>query len=288
MRLLSIGEILWDVIGGEEYLGGAPFNLAAHAVRLGHRASLLSAVGNDERGRRAVAAATQLGVDTHYLSVTHQADTGIATVLSGHAGSAQWSITRPGAYDFLTPPDDLLADQFDAICYGTLLQTFEPARRATERVLETFPDSIHFYDVNLRPGHFDLKLVETLMANASVVKLNDSEAEAICGHTRCSLKDFCESQARQFSLEAIAVTRGEKGCAVFCGDEYAEAPAVPVKVADTVGAGDAFAAAFLHGVVTGWSASRIADYANRVGALVASRHGAVPTWSVEEAELPIR
>lgn len=286
MRLLSIGEILWDVIGGEEYLGGAPFNLAAHAVRLGHHASLLSAVGNDGRGKRAIAVANELGVDTRYLTVTHQAETGVATVLSGEAANAQWQIIRPGAYDFLNPPDDLLADSFDAICYGTLLQTFEPAHRATERVLETFPNSILFYDVNLRPGHYDLKLVETLMAAASVVKLNDSEAEAIIGHTGCSLRDFCESQARQFSLQAIAVTRGDKGCAVFSGEEYAESPAIPIQVADTVGSGDAFAAAFLHGLSEGWAASRIADYANRVGALVASRHGAIPKWSVDEVELP--
>jgi fructokinase len=288
LKLLSIGEILWDVIGGEEYLGGAPFNLAAHAVRLGDSASLLSAVGSDERGRRAIAMAERLGVDTRYLSVTRQADTGIATVLSGEAGNAQWQIVRPGAYDFLTPSEALLADSFDAICYGTLLQTFEPAHRATERILETFPESIHFYDVNLRPSHYDLKLVEKLMAMASIVKLNDSEAEAIGGRTSCSLEDFCKSQARLFGLDAIAVTRGEKGCAVFSGGEYAESPAVAVKVADTIGAGDAFSAAFLHGVVATWPAARIADYANRVGALVASRHGAIPEWNIEELEQPIQ
>jgi len=286
LKLLSIGEILWDVIGGEEYLGGAPFNLAAHSVRLGHHAALLSAVGNDDRGHRAIALAQRLGVDTRYLSVTRQADTGIATVLSGEAGNAQWKIVRPGAYDFLTPSDQLLADSFDAVCYGTLLQTFEPAHRATERVLETFPESIHFYDVNLRPGHYDMKLVETLMAAASVVKLNENEAEAISGRPGGSLQEFCELQARLFGLDAIAVTRGDKGCAVHCKGEYAESPAVPVVVADTVGAGDAFAAAFLHGVVAGWPAARIADYANRVGALVAGRHGAVPDWNVEELEQP--
>jgi fructokinase len=287
LRLLSIGEILWDVIGGEEYLGGAPFNLAAHSVRLGHHASLLSAVGNDDRGHRAIAVAQRLGVETGYVSVTHQADTGVAIVLSGQAVNADWKIVRPGAYDFLMPSDQLLADSFDAICYGTLLQTFEPAHRATERVLETFPDSIHFYDVNLRPRQYDLKLVERLMSAASVVKLNDSEAEVISGQTVRSLRDFCESQARQFSLQAIAVTRGDKGCAVFSGDQYAEAPAIPVKVADIVGAGDAFSAAFLHGVVSNWSAARIAEFANRVGALVAGRPGAVPDWTFEELEQPL-
>jgi fructokinase len=155
-------------------------------------------------------------------------------------------------------------------------------------VLETFPDSIHFYDVNLRPGNYDMKLVETLMAAASIVKLNDNEAEAISGRTGCSLHEFCELQARLFGLDAIAVTRGDKGCAIYSRGDYAESPAISVQVADTVGAGDAFAAAFLHGFVAGWPAARLAEYANRVGGLVASRSGAVPDWTLAELETPAK
>ncbi len=279
---MSIGEILWDVIGGEEHLGGAPFNVAVHAARLGHEAWLLSAVGDDERGRRARAEACAKGVHTRYLTTTMQAETGIAAVTSDAAGLPLFEIVRPGAYDFLTPDDELLADSFDAICYGTLLQMFEPARRATVRVLQNFPRALRFYDVNLRAGHYDLACVEDLMSRATVLKLNEAEAEIISGQEKPALREFCETQATLFSLDAVAITRGENGCAVFVHGEYAESPGMRIAVADTVGSGDAFGAAFLHGLSQGWPAPRTAEFANRVGALVASRTGATPEWNISE------
>ncbi len=282
MKILSIGEILWDVIGGEEHLGGAPFNLAVHATRLGHEAAILSAVGDDARGERARAQAERLGVSTRYLTTSMQAETGIATVGEDAQGLPRFQIPRPMAYDFLTPTDELLADSFDAICFGTLLQAFEPARRATIRVLNTFPKAIRFYDVNLREGQYELSCVEDLLSRATIVKLNESEAEILSGAERRSLKQFCETQATLFGLEAIGVTRGENGCAVWIRGDYVEDAGVQVKVADTVGAGDAFGAAFLHGITQGWPAARVAHFANGVGALVASRTGAVPEWTMEE------
>ncbi len=282
MKILSIGEILWDVIGGEEHLGGAPFNLAVHAARLGHDSWILSAVGDDDRGRRARAMAEHLGVHTRYLTTSMQAETGIARVSEDAQGLPQFKILRPVAYDFLSPTDELLADSFDAICFGTLLQSFEPARRATIRVLNTFPKAVRFYDVNLREGQYELSCVEDLMSRATIVKLNENEAEILSGAERRSLRQFCETQATLFGLEAIGVTRGENGCAVWIRGEYVEAPGLQVQVADTVGAGDAFGAAFLHGVTQGWPALRVAEFSNQVGALVASRVGAVPEWTVDE------
>ena len=120
------------------------------------------------------------------------------------------------------------------------------------------------------------------MRRATMIKLNESEAEVITGAERPSLREFCETQSTLFNLDAIAVTRGGDGCAVFVHGDYAEVPGVAVQVADTVGAGDAFGAAFLHGVTQGWTAVRVGAFANRVGALVASRVGATPDWNPEE------
>ncbi len=284
MKILSIGEILWDVIEGEEHLGGAPFNFAVHAARLGHECWLLSAVGDDERGRRAREEITRLGVQTRYVGTSMQAETGVATVTNDENGLPRFEIVRPAAYDFLTPDDELLADSFDAICFGTLLQNFEPARRATLRVLSTFPKALRFYDVNLRAGHYELECVKELLSRASVVKLNESEAEIISGVIAPSLREFCETQSTLFDLEAMAVTRGPDGCVVLERGEYAEAPGLRVNVADTVGAGDAFGAAFLHGLSQGWPATEVARFANRVGALVATHHGATPAWTMDELD----
>lgn len=277
-----MGEILWDVIGGAEHLGGAPFNFAAHAAKLGHESWLLSAVGDDERGRRAREAVSRLGVQTRYLETTGQAETGVATLLSDVDGQTRFEILRPAAYDFLAPDDELLADSFDAIAFGTLLHTFEPAHRAALRVLSNFPKAIRFYDVNLRAGHYDLVCVKDLMSRSTAIKLNESEAELISGGSCPNLRQFCEIQANLFHLDAVAVTRGENGCVVLIRGEYAEDRGVDVQVSDTVGAGDAFGAAFLHGVSLGWPAAQVAHFANQVGALVASRAGAVPAWDPAE------
>jgi fructokinase len=123
------------------------------------------------------------------------------------------------------------------------------------------------------------------MARAQVVKLNEDEARVIdrmLGRASGSNEGFCRSHAREFGWECVCVTCGEKGCVLLVGEEYVEAPGYRVPAEDTVGAGDAFAAAFVHGLGMRWAPREIADFANRLAALVASRPGAIPPWTLEE------
>jgi len=290
MTIVSAGEILWDVIGHAEYLGGAPFNLAAHARLLGHNVLFVSAIGADERGRRAVERMAELGLSTRFVHVLEHQATGIVTVSLDASGQPRFTIHRPAAYDFpeLGPGEiaEVASAAPDWIAFGTLQQTSAPARRLTARLLDAVPQARRFYDVNLRPGCCTPELVRDLMGRATVVKLNETEAEEISGmlgETYTSRQQFCERNAARFGWEAVAITRAERGCAAWIGGDYVEAPGYRVKVADAVGAGDAFAAAFLHGLSAAWAPAQVADFANRVGALVASRPGAVPEWTVEEA-----
>jgi fructokinase len=127
--------------------------------------------------------------------------------------------------------------------------------------------------------------VASLFELAHVVKLNDVEVGMVgqmFGTPHTTLEDFCRSYATSFGWQAVCVTRGGDGCALLLGGEYFEVPGYRVTVADTVGAGDAFAAALLHGIQAGWPAREVADFANRLGALVASRCGGVPDWTAEE------
>ena len=124
------------------------------------------------------------------------------------------------------------------------------------------------------------------MTQATVLKLNVQEATEIAkmfGSSLLSLEDFCKSYAEKFQFETVCVTRGDQGCAILMDNHYAEFPGYLVDVLDTVGAGDAFSAAFVHGISTHWEPARIADFANRVGALVASRSGASPHWTINDA-----
>ncbi len=160
------------------------------------------------------------------------------------------------------------------------------ARQLTTDLLDRGSDARRFYDVNLRADAYTPTLIQHLMSRATIVKLNHEEVEAIArmfGTRHRSLEEFCRNYADLYKWAGMCVTRGSLGCSVLMGGQYREAPGYPVQVVDTVGAGDAFAAAFLHGLGSGWSPSEIADFANRVGALVASRRGAIPDWTISEA-----
>lgn len=286
MNIISIGEVLWDVKGDGEYLGGAPLNFAFHLSRLGHQVSMVSAVGEDERGLRIVERLKSIGISTDYIASTPDFPTGWVDVEFDQAQQPEYVIHRPVAYDFpeLSPLQlaTLFAERVDCIYYGTLLQMSEVARALTFGLMEQAPDARRFYDVNLRPKSYTPELVRTLLEHATVVKLSLQEAEelaAVLG-MKFSLETLCREMADRFQWEAMCVTRGEAGCAALIGDDFAEHPGFEVRALDPVGAGDAFAAAFLHGLNAGWPAMQVAEFANRVGAAVVSLPGAVPDWKI--------
>ena len=288
MKVISIGEVLWDIIDDREHLGGASFNFAAHLQKLGHQVSFISAVGDDERGRRILERMTQMGLSTRYVRVDREHATGIVTVTLTD-GQPHFVLHRPAAYDFpqLTASDwdDLLSQSIDWIYFGTLLHMSSVAEELTKEILATLPTARRFYDVNLRANAYTPELVREFMELATVMKLNDTEVaeiSAMFGSPFSSLEQFCRDYASRFRLEAVCVTRGPQGCSLLLGEDYVEAPGYHIHVADTVGAGDAFAAGLLHGLGEGWPAKKIADFANRVGAFVASRVGAIPPWTLEE------
>lgn len=159
-------------------------------------------------------------------------------------------------------------------------------RRCSKTFLTRFPTARCFYDINLRDGHWNLPLVERLSSLASIVKLNESEAMTLFELTHPAtpfpLKEFCAYWASTFEVETICVTLGGRGCEVFHERTLHCSPGFKVRVVDTVGSGDAFAAGFLHGYELKWTMARTATFANGPGALVATRSGATPPWTAEE------
>jgi fructokinase len=289
MRVVSVGEILWDLIGEDEFLGGAPFNLCAHLARLGDDAIFVSAVGEDERGTRALAQAKRLGIDVRFINRTGKAKTGVSEVILDEAGKATHCIPRPAAYDFVTLSDDQSAElqalRPDWISFGTLALMETGPRTVVRRLCCENRTAKRFYDINLRPHCWTPDLVEELLTESNGVKLNDDETDTLAALFNWPVKpleQFCRAAATRFPLELICITRGAAGCALWTSSAYVESPGFPVDVSDTVGAGDAFSAALLHGLHRNWSLGEIADFANRVGALVASRAGATPVWSEAE------
>jgi fructokinase len=291
VKIISIGEVLWDLIGEAEHLGGAPFNFAAHARKLGHEVLFVSAVGHDERGQLVLERMRQLGLSTHYISRVPDHPTGTVSVTLDPRGEAEYVIHRPAAYDFPqltnTQFDMLLSPPPDRIYFGTLQQTSSQAHELTANLLRTAPSARRFYDVNLRTNCYAPELVRELLSHADVVKLNlreVAELERMFGEPHRELEEFCRACANQFGCATICVTMGAEGCALLLGDTFVRTPGYRVPVADTVGTGDAFSAALLHALSCGWPATQAADFANRVGALIATRTGATPEWTTDELQ----
>ena len=290
MRVLSVGELLWDIYPDNELLGGAALNFAVNTHRFGAVSALLTAVGDDTRGHKALSLLSNLGLVTECVQVLPSGETGTAAVRLDANGVAEFCIRRPAAYDLLLCSEQLWnwASGYGAdwIYVGTLLHMNTEVERFTTGLVQRCPGLRCLYDVNLRPGCFDLQLVKRLCGLASVVKVNEAEARMLFAaepeQRSFSLQDFCAAWAERYALEAVCVTRGADGCCVFVAGELHRVAGYPVKVVDTVGSGDAFAAAFAYGYHHNWSMLESTRVANAAGALVASRAGAIPEISLDE------
>ena len=291
MLVCSVGEVLWDVFSDKERFGGAALNFCAHLQRLGHRSILLSAVGKDERGRMALEQMRSLGLSTEGVQEVAELPTGIATISMGLDGEPTFVIPRPAAFDAISVDAATLATikaaGVDWLYFGTLLQTKPEIERLTTGLAQQFHPARCFYDMNLRTGQWNLPLVQRLSSLASIVKLNEGEARTLFGLTTMSSKEFslgefCRLWASTYRIDVMCVTLGPAGCMIYDRGAIYRVAAYEVTVRDTVGSGDAFAAAFLHGYDRGWPIRQTAHFANALGALVASRAGATPDWSVAE------
>ena len=281
-RVLVLGEVLWDRFPDFARLGGAPLNFAAHLKRFGAVPLLLSAVGADQLGEQAGEAIAALGLDTTQLQSTDRFKTGCATVHIGPGEDTSFTVERPAAYDAIDLADDEVEQivRWDPVWfyYGTLFASCPQPRRALHRLLRALPNARRFYDLNLRPGFESPELINELLRAADVVKLNERELRFVqeCFDLPADPEAFCRAAASRYRWRAACITLGARGCAMLLDGDYWEEPGFQVEVADPVGAGDAFAAAFLHGIAANWTIDRVARFSNRAGALVAAAHGAIP------------
>lgn len=290
MSILCVGEILWDRFqDGAEALAGAPLNVAAALKRLGDQPTLISAFGADDEGQRALQQLRESGFTTEFISKVKDARTGIAEIQLDARGNPSYTIARPAAFDSLSV-DDRGLEQLAALApgwlyFGTLAQTSSQNEMFLHRLKDRFPRIACFYDLNLRINHWNFSLVDTLTRMATILKLNRDEA-ALLFHMHSSepfsLERFCAVWSRRYPLACICITLGSEGCAVFSEGRLQTYPGFPATVVDTVGAGDAFAAGFLHGLQSGWAIDHTARFSNALGAIVASRATAIPHWSIQD------
>lgn len=288
MKLLSFGEILWDIVNSKEFLGGAPFNLAAHAAMCGEQCAVISCLGKDQRGVKALKEAQKMRIDCRYVLEHSIYPTGTVNAVISKSGQPEYVIHGPVAYDFIelsdSKIDEIVEYKFDVFCFGTLAQRNETSRQSLMRLLERLDKSVTriFCDVNLRQNFYSPDILKESLNACDILKLNDEEvatlAQLLFDNPQMIVHDFCEKISCEMGIEEIVVTMGEKGAAIFNRDGFETIQGHKVEVADTIGTGDAFSAIFLYKRLTGSRSFDAAMTANRVGAFVASQRGAIPQY----------
>jgi fructokinase len=287
--ILGVGELLWDLLPEGALLGGAPANFAVMAARLGDHVAILSRIGSDELGRKAMEQLEPLPADTSFLQRDQTQATGRVTV--AFAGEyPSYTIHRPAAWDFMELTDDWvqLAERADAICFGSLAQRSADSRQTIQSLVAQTPAScIRVFDVNLRAPFYSGAVVRESLELATVLKMNDDEASKVLAllglppqEAPDALRLSAERLLEEFPLlQMVAVTRGAHGSLLVTREEWHEHPGIPVRVADTIGAGDAFTAAMTHYLLRGAGLAELNEAGNRWGAWMASKAGAMPVLS---------
>lgn len=278
--IVGLGEVLWDVFPDGPRFGGAPANYACHAANLGASSRMVSAVGRDELGDRALQAFSDHAVGTSAVQ-RNGYPTGAVYVQLDAEGRASYEFLDNTAWDHLewSPELEELAPRTDAVCFGTLGQRSHESRQPIRRFVTSTPVScLRIFDVNLRPPFYaDNTILESLKI-ANILKLNDDELPIVaelCGLSG-SDGEIMQSLGQRFDLRLVALTRGAQGALLMRGDEVSEHPGVATSVIDTVGAGDAFTAALTLGLLAELELEVINDRASRVAAFVCSQAGATP------------
>jgi fructokinase len=280
-RILSIGEVLWDLLPSGPLLGGAPANFAVHAQALGGEVRLLSRVGKDALGQEIALRLQARGMSTNLLGIDDALPTGTVSVTLAGDGQPHYIIHEHVAWDAIaaTPAAEMAAREAAAVCFGSLAQRSPTSCSAVQGlVAASSREALRVFDINLRQAFYSRAVIETSLGLATVLKLNDTELPVLAemlglgGDTRSQLAAL----ARQFDLRAIAFTRGADGSCLLVGHEWSDHPGVPTTVADTIGAGDSFTAAFVLGLLDLWPVPALHQRASEVAAFVCSQPGPTP------------
>ncbi|MGA8500423.1 MAG: carbohydrate kinase [Candidatus Sulfotelmatobacter sp.] len=280
--VIGLGELLWDLFPAGKQLGGAPANFAYIASLLGDKGIPASRLGRDSLGADAIRRLGELGLSTEFIQKDTDHPTGTVKVEVDRTGQPRFEISESVAWDFLewTPRWQKLAEQADAVCFGSLAQRSEHSRATIRRFLLALRKSaVRVFDVNLRQNFYSVQVLAESLKLATIVKLNHEELPKIISlfELETSAEEDSARQLLSHEVKLVCVTRGNGGSLLVSADERSEHPGFKVKVADTVGAGDAFTAALVHGYLRGTSLAQISETANRIGAWVASQSGATPS-----------
>ena len=280
-RIAGIGELLWDMFPGGNELGGAPANFAYHVKSLGGEGIVVSSVGDDKQGKEILDRFRSLSLTTEYISLDKEHPTGTTSVSVDAEGKPSYIIHENVAWDFIPRTLQLarLAGTVDAVCFGCLGQRSGVSRDTIRWFLgKTHTEALRVFDATLRQSFFSSEMIEASLQVANVLKLNEEELQKLAELLALDGDELTliENIAGRYHLRLVSLTRGEKGSILYSEGETSVHPGYRVRVVDTVGAGDSFAAALVLGMLMGKRLDVINEAANRLASFVCSRRGATP------------
>lgn len=285
-NIVSLGEILWDVLPDKELPGGAPLNVAYHLQKLSQRVAVVSRIGMDSHGQRLLQLMQRQQLTTDYIQQDTVYATGKVYARMDEQHDMQYDIVYPVAWDHISwnaSLEDLLhGNDEQYIVYGTLLARHAISRNTLSKALQSRARKV--LDINLRAPYYSREILEWLMLSCDLLKLNIGELELISSWygNYVTNEERIKALADQFSIDTIVITLGSGGCMGYIQEQFYYQPGQPVKVADTIGSGDAFLAGFLTCQINQCTPEYSLAYANALGALVASKSGGCPEYDIAE------
>lgn len=288
--VVGMGEALWDVLPEGKKIGGAPANFAYHVSQFGLPSCVVSAVGDDDLGREIIENFTAKGLKQLIADVPYP--TGTVQVEIVQSGVPQYEIKENVAWDNIPYTERLesLAERTTAVCFGSLAQRNVVSRNTINRFLDVVSrneENLIVFDVNLRQGFYNKEILCNSMKRCNILKINDEELVTVSrmfGYPGIDLQDKCWILLGKYNLKMLILTCGINGSYVFTPGNVSFQPTPKVEVADTVGAGDSFTAAFISSVLKGKSVSEAHSLAVRTSAFVCTEKGAMPTLPTQFTE----
>lgn len=285
--VVGIGEVLWDILPDGKKIGGAPANFAYHVSQFGLQSLVVSAIGDDALGQEIIGTFRDKGLNSLISTVPYP--TGTVQVELDMAGIPQYIIKEGVAWDYIpfTPELEALAHNTCAVCFGSLAQRSTVSRNTINRFIDTMPKdngTLIVFDANLRQSFYSEDVLEQSMMRCNILKINDEELPTVCrisGIIESDPESQCRALLNRYNLKILILTCGVNGSYIFTHDAKSFLPTPQVEVADTVGAGDSFTAAFTASILSGLPVPVAHRKAVDVSAFVCTQNGAMPVIPAE-------
>lgn len=280
--VVGMGEALWDVLPDGKKIGGAPANFAYHCGQFGLPSIAVSAIGDDKLGQELTEQFDEKKLKYNLATVPYP--TGTVQVELDDEGVPQYEIKENVAWDNIPMTDELnrIASKCKAICFGSLAQRNVVSRQTINTFIDAIPaenDALKVFDINLRQNFYTKEILTESMKRCNILKINDEELVTISrlfGYPGIDLQDKCWILLGKYNLKMLILTCGINGSYVFVPGSVSFVETPKVEVADTVGAGDSFTAAFISCLLNGKDVIEAHKTAVAVSAYVCTQNGAMP------------